>query len=190
MSHRPVAIIWDEFHLTLTKTDVAFQSIARSSGCAVVAATQNLPPLKDALGGELALGFLGNFRTQIFCQNPDSATGDYMSKRCGKVLKKCTSTTRTQDGKTSATVNKELKDALPLHAAHNLKTGGEDNHYIVTAFLTMGGKKIDRFLGASSTYLKLKFHQLKLRNWIGSGLVSVVARRRPCPDFRYLRKDS
>jgi TraM recognition site of TraD and TraG len=177
---RPIAICWDEAQKTLTDSDAAFQESARSTRCAVIGASQNIPTIKKEVGPDLTDAFLGHFSTRIFFQNSDADTNEHMSEKCGEKEVKRTSTTSSPDGKISTTTHTELMDVLPPDAALKLKTGGPDNGYIVEAFL------ISKFL--LRRFLRLKFHQRKLRRWFGTGCVSVVARRRPAPDFCYLRR--
>jgi hypothetical protein len=181
--HRPIAIVWDEAQKTMTRTDVIFQESSRSPSCSVIAATQNLPSLKDRLGDNLADAFLGHMKTQIFFQNSDRETGEHMSNRCAKQKEERVSETRSADGKVSRTTHEETNEVLPPYAANNLKTGGPENNYTVTGILTAGGKTIANGL----PYLVLKFNQTNVRPWLRSQ-VAVIARRRPAPDFRYLRE--
>ena len=183
---RPVAIIWDEAQKTLLRSDVAFQETARSACCATVAATQNLPALRDAIGPDLAMGFLGHLRSKLFFQNNEPETGDYMRRLCGQKQVNKPTETRGENGKSSASETLVWEDTLPGHASHNLKTGGNENSYKVTGFLVVGSKK----QGGGEPYQKILIHQKRLGRswWPFSNRARVVARQRPCPDFRYLRR--
>jgi len=182
---RPVGIIWDETQRTLLRSDVAFQETARSARCATIAATQHLPALKDAVGADLAANFVGNMRTKLFCQSNEPETGEYMRKLCGqKEVKKLTHT-RGSDGRTNSSETTVMEDALPPQAAHNLKTGGKVNRFKITALLNVGSKK----LRDSGPFQKVMIDQRKSWGWWFNRRARIVARRRPAPDFRYLRKE-
>jgi hypothetical protein len=185
-SSRPVAILWDEAQKTLLRSDVTWQETARSSKCAVIAATQHLPSLRDAVGQDLAFSFLGNLRTKLFFQSNEPETCDYARRLCGQIEVPRESTSRGGDGKTNVTVTPVLEDALPGHALHNLRTGGKPHRYRVTGFLVVGSKKLWR----GEPFRKILIHQRKLWGWWFSSRARVVARRWPAPDFRYLRKEN
>lgn len=185
-SLRPVAIVWDEAQKTLLRSDVVFQETARSACCATVAATQHLPALRDAVGPDLAMGFLGHLRTKIFFQNNEPETGDLMRRLCGQKEVKKPTHSRGADGKSSTSESLVWEDALPSHASHNLRTGGKEYGFKVTGFLVVGSKQ----QGGGEPYQKVLIHQKRLGRswWPFSKRARVVARQRPCPDFRYLRR--
>jgi hypothetical protein len=180
---RPAGIIYDESQKTLSPEDIDFQETARATRTATVAATLSLPTLIDKVGEDRALSFLNYLRTQTFFQSADETTGQYMASRCGKIVETKETVTRGHDGKKSVTKSEEEIDALPAYAANNLKTGDKANGFIVEGFVTNGGKTL---LGGLP-YVKARFDQKRFRTW-WPGRVSVVARRRPAPDFRYLRR--
>jgi hypothetical protein len=183
---RSVAIIWDEAQKTLLRSDVSFQETARSALCATVVATQHVPALRDAVGADLAMNFLGNLRTKLFFQNNEPETGDYMRRLGGKVQVTRHSKSRGPDGKTSTGETPVEEDVLPAHAAHNLRTGGKADRFKVTGFLIVGSKR----QSDGDPYQKILIHQKRLGRswWPFSKRVQIVARMRPCPDFRYLRR--
>ncbi|MCS6275453.1 MAG: type IV secretory system conjugative DNA transfer family protein [Opitutus sp.] len=184
-SQRPVAIIWDECQKTLLRSDVSFQETARSSKCATVAVTQHVPALRDAVGPDLTATFLGNLRTKLFWQNNEPETGDYMRKLCGQKEVPKQTHGRDASGKNTHSETPILEDALPPQATHNLKTGGKENDYQVTGFLIVGSKKLKN----DEPYQEILIHQKKLRGGWFTRRARVVAQTRPCPDFRYLRKE-
>jgi hypothetical protein len=181
---RPVGILWDESQKTLLRSDVGFQETARATRCATLAATQHLPALKDAVGNDLAMSFIGNMRTKLFCQSNDPETGEYMKKLCGQREVKRPTYSKGSDGRTNTSETSLMQDALPLEATHNLKTGGAANRFRVTAYLVVGSK---RLLGGKP-FRRVLIHQRKFWGWLLSGRARIVARRRPAPDFRYLRR--
>jgi hypothetical protein len=187
-SKRPVAFVWDECQKTLLRSDAVFQETARSACCATVAATQHIPVLRDAVGPELAATFLGNLRTKLFFQNNEPETGDFMRRLCGQKEIKRRTTNRGADGREGSSETPVWEDALPAHATHGLKTGGKANGYKVTGFLVVGSKQMRH----GEPYQKVLIHQKQLGRswWPFCKRARVVARKRPAPDFRYLRKEA
>ena len=185
-SKRPVAIIWDECQKTLLGSDVSFQDTARSASCATIAAAQNLPALRHAVGDDLAKAFLGHMRTKVFFQNNDPDTCDYMRRIAGEKEVRKPTRTRSHDGKVSTTDTFVREDRLPGYAAHNLRTGGAANKGKVTGFLMVGSKKLRK----EEPYQMVCTHQATLRQSLFNYRVHVAAAKRPCPDFRYLRRVS
>jgi type IV secretory pathway TraG/TraD family ATPase VirD4 len=184
-SKRPVAIIWDEAQKTLLPSDVAFQDTARSAMCATVAAVQHIPAIRDAVGPELAATFLGNLRSKVFFQSNEPETGDYMRRLCGSKEVKQATQNYGSGGQKGSSETPVTKDALPAHATHNLKTGGEDNRHKVTGFLIVGSKRMRH----GEPYQKIAINQKQIGRswWLFSRRLQVAARARPAPDFRYLR---
>jgi hypothetical protein len=132
------------------------------------------------------MNFLGNLRTKLFFQNNEPETGDYMRRLGGKVQVTRHSKSRGPDGKTSTGETPVEEDVLPAHAAHNLRTGGKADRFKVTGFLIVGSKR----QSDGDPYQKILIHQKRLGRswWPFSKRVQIVARMRPCPDFRYLRR--
>jgi hypothetical protein len=182
---RPVLIAWDECQKTLLPSDVSWQETARSARCAVVAATQHIPSVRDVVGQDLTASFFGNLRTKLFFQNSEPETCDYARRLCGQKEVPRESKNRGADGRSNVTVTPVMEDVLPAHALHDLRTGGKPHWYRVTGFLVVGSKKLWR----GEPFRKILIHQRKLWGWWFSRRARVVARRRPAPDFRYLRKE-
>lgn len=70
---RPVAMVMDEAQLYLHVSDAQFQATTRSSRCAVLAITQNLPNIITRIPGphaeQVVNGWVGNFNTVVLhCQ--------------------------------------------------------------------------------------------------------------------------
>jgi hypothetical protein len=183
-SKRPVAIVWDESQKTLLRSDVSFQETARATLCATVASTQHVPAMKDGVGSDLALTFLGNLRTKLFFQNNEPETCDFMRRVCGQKEVQKTTKGHGSTGKQSSSETQTWEDALPAHATHNLKTGGEDNGYIVTGYVVVGSKPLRH----QEPYQTIRIHQKKMCGWGFTKRARVVAVSRPCADFGYLRK--
>lgn len=83
----PFALVTDENHLTFTRADQVFKSVARSFRCAVVCATQSISNYIEALGSDAQAAvhsFLGNFSTQVFHQQTDTETIRYVQELIGR----------------------------------------------------------------------------------------------------------
>jgi type IV secretory pathway TraG/TraD family ATPase VirD4 len=87
-SRRPVFLWADEAQNFWSDSDGLFQATARSSRCATVYLTQNIPGFYAQVGGELAKervdGFLANLCTKIFHNNNDPATNHWAAEQLGK----------------------------------------------------------------------------------------------------------
>lgn len=87
---RPVFLWADEAQFFFSEYDGLFQSTARSSRCATVYLTQNIPNFYGILGGSQAKskvdGFLGNLNTKIFHNNNDPTTNQWAAEQIGKSL--------------------------------------------------------------------------------------------------------
>lgn len=89
-TRRPVFLWADEAQFFYGAYDGLFQSTARSSRCATVYLTQNIPNFYGVLGGHQAKskvdGFLGNLNTKIFHCNNDPTTNQWAAEQIGKRL--------------------------------------------------------------------------------------------------------
>ncbi len=88
-NQRPVFLWQDEGHYLLTRDDVLFQSTCRSSLCASILITQNIPNLDVALGtGDAgraeAESLLANFGTLVFHGNTCQRTNEFASGLIGR----------------------------------------------------------------------------------------------------------
>ncbi len=86
---RPIFLWADECQNFLVSYDQVFQTTARSSKCATVSITQNIPSLYAALGGEATAkaktdSLLGNLATKLFCQQDDPITNQWAADMIGK----------------------------------------------------------------------------------------------------------
>ena len=85
---RPVFLWADESQFFANSSDALFQSTARSSRCATVYLTQNLPSYISAFGGanqrNEAEAFIGNLQTKIFHANGDSVTNNWAADSIGR----------------------------------------------------------------------------------------------------------
>ncbi|QYO62489.1 TraM recognition domain-containing protein [Leptolyngbya sp. 7M] len=84
---RPTFIVCDECHLLIVDADQAFQTTARSSHTAVVYATQSISTYLEAFGSQSEArvhSLLGNLQTQIFHQQTDIKTINYVQELVGR----------------------------------------------------------------------------------------------------------
>ena len=182
---RPVMFIWDECPLTLCKNDINFFTTCRSMRCSVLAAAQSLAALQEAVGDKLASKLVGNCNTLHFNQNKDSDTNELMSKVFGKIKVSQESITRDSKGKKSTTKHKELEDTFSPDEALDLKTGAKLFKQRVEGIIGYGGQKFNNKRGA-----KVRYHQDRpMWSWINAvaRYTGVRAKKRPAPDFRWVR---
>ena len=182
---RPVAIIWDEFQTSVTRADSAFAAVARSHGCALVLATQNLPAVQEAIGHDAARALLANCRTKLFFANDDPETNQYMADLVGKWPVKKKSITRDNRGRASRTRHEQEEYAVPPRQALTLKTGGQEFGRQITAILVQSGRR----LSGDKPAMSVRFNQGHPMFGVLSPLVGttgVLAERRPAPDFRWI----
>lgn len=89
---RPLFLWSDEAQETCAPEDGAFLGLTRSSKCAVVYLTQNLPKYFSKIGGDTprdaAEGLVNTFSTHIYHSNPCPTTNEFASRMLGKVLKR------------------------------------------------------------------------------------------------------
>ncbi|TWT44919.1 Type IV secretion-system coupling protein DNA-binding domain protein [Phycisphaerae bacterium RAS1] len=84
---RPTFIVCDESHLLAVDADQTFQTIARSTRTAVVYATQSISTYLDVFGAQAepkVHTLLGNLQTQVFHQQTDVKTIQYVQELIGR----------------------------------------------------------------------------------------------------------
>lgn len=84
---RPTFIVADESHLLTVDADQTFQTIARSTRTAVVYATQSISTYLDVFGAQAepkVHTLLGNLQTQVFHQQTDVKTIQYVQELIGR----------------------------------------------------------------------------------------------------------
>jgi type IV secretory pathway TraG/TraD family ATPase VirD4 len=90
-SPNPVLLWQDEYQYFVTKRDNFFQETCRGSRVAVVALTQNILAISEALGetqpGSKTKSLLGNFATKVFMQQNETETCTYAADQIGKAYK-------------------------------------------------------------------------------------------------------
>lgn len=153
-SPRPIFIVTDECHLLAVETDAAFQTTARSMNVSVVNATQSISTYLDALGpqSEAQLhSLLGNLQTQIFHQQTDTRTIQYIQELLGRSrqLLMNSNSTRNSDwlgtllGEptgSSAGFSEAYEFELQARDLNGLAKGGPP-HWFSEAIVYQGGRR-------------------------------------------------
>jgi hypothetical protein len=156
---RPVAIWADEFQFFITKSDFLFQTTARASRVATVYLTQTISGLLAVLGGEgngkaRVDALIANLNTKIFCANSDSETNKWAADQIGKQLINLSNDSTNNgysgslmgQGSLSVSHNRskgrsqQVDYSIQPGEFNNLKTGGPQNHGIVTAIAFQTGR--------------------------------------------------
>ncbi len=177
---RPVFLFVDEAQLFLDPQDQAFAQTARSSRVLTVLLSQNQSNYHEALGrgnGErgkqLTKSLLGNLATTILHAN-DEDMAEYGSKKFGTQWQFRPSMTKgesagtsmshgeqgnagSNDGTSSSlTYNEQERRVIEPREFGLLRTGGEENNYVVDALVHQAGRVWN---ATSSNYLFVEFDQ-------------------------------
>jgi hypothetical protein len=169
-TRRPVFLWADEAQFFYSAYDGLFQSTARSSRCATVYLTQNIPNFYGILGDSQARskvdGFLGNLNTKIFHSNNDPTTNQWAAEQIGKCL-------THRFSSSSGSSKKHFLDVFPTqnHSAGTqevidyevqpseftkLRTGSVQNDRLVDAYFVKSGAC---FNATGKHYFKTIFQQ-------------------------------
>ncbi len=161
LNGRPVFLWADEAQNFLHEHDPDYQATARSSRIATVYISQNLPNYHANMGGAKSeyrvKSFLGTLATKIFHANADVETNRYASELIGDVAYEETTRGNTMAGQLSITNSKSLKidRAVRPEAFVALKTGGQQNNFVVEGYLHRQGSPI----GEGKNYTRILFNQ-------------------------------
>lgn len=144
-SPRPVILWMDEYHLIANAmSDEKFQSQCRSTMTAVTYITQTINSLTVAFGKNSAETktkvLLGNLGTHIYCGNICRDTNQYAADLIGKTFIKTKSASINSDDKASHSTNENLHYIVPPEHFTTLKSGGEDNGFLVSTIMVVRGK--------------------------------------------------
>lgn len=169
-TRRPVFLWADEAQLFYSARDSLFQATARSSRCATVYLTQNLPGYYGILGDAQARtrvdGFLGNLNTKIFHNNNDPTTNHWAAEMIGKSIQH-----RFNSGSSSArkhpwdlfpseTTSGGMSEQIDYEVQPNefltLLKGGKRNNGLVEGYFLVSGT---RFKATGKHYFKTVFQQ-------------------------------
>lgn len=170
------AFVKDEYQMLCASPefDCMALSVARSHGIACLAATQSVPLLRVAMGGDgpgeqRALGLLGNFNTQLTLANQCTETNRFFSESWGQHREDFVSVSENKqeeeldllnmllgNDRLLFSVGQQLAPRCSPAAFLDLRRGGPENKFIVDAFLTQGGRT---FGPDNSPFTKVSFKQ-------------------------------
>lgn len=171
-SRLPVFEWIDEAQLFFSPNDALFQSTARSSRCATVVMTQNLPNFYASVGGpnvqHVVDGYFSNLNSKVFLWNNCPVTNEWCAEQLGKsrrfrvsgsdasgsILSAFLSPNSTASG--NFNVGSELEYNVAPHLLTQLRGGGPENHYEVDAYVVLGANAYQQI---GRHYLSVIFHQ-------------------------------
>ena len=163
---KPVFLWADEAQNFIHHHDMAFQSTARSARVCTVYITQNLPNYIANMGGEgnraYVDSFLGTLGTKIFHSNSDTVTNEYASKLFGKVFVSFYTEGNSYGKDLTISETENVKDS-PYVAPEEfilLKTGAEENDFIVESFVHLHRRQKNRNIHYTPQ-LFVKFKQMQ-----------------------------
>lgn len=166
---KPCFLWADEAQFFANRYDTLFQSTARSSGCATVYLTQNLPVLYDNLGQHGTAGLLGNLGTKIFCCNGDSVTNKWASDTIGQSRRQKESTSvgglgTGKDINFSMSTSEAMENDLPSGVFTKFFKGGPQYAYRVYTLIFQGGRTF-KGTGKDPTSKNYITHSFKQEEW-------------------------
>lgn len=171
-SRRPVFLWADEAQEFVADYDAAFQATARSSRCATVYLSQNLPGFYTAIGSEQPRervnALVANLCTKIFHANNDPTTNQWAADQIGRDWQPRVSVSSQPppenrsflsrlmgSSKTSSSVSQSLDHLLQPSDFTKLRSGGERHGRLVDAwFVKSGGRFAD-----GRNFFKASFQQ-------------------------------
>ena len=166
---RPTFIIADESHLLAVNSDQTFQTTARSSRTAVVYATQSISNYLEVFGDRSeprVHSLLGNLQTQIFHQQTDIRTIEYVQQLVGRSRQFSMSGNTSGDGdwlspllgmggrSSSCGFQEQWEYELQAGDLNSLAKGGPPD-WIVEAILYQGGARFPN----GRTWMPVAFRQ-------------------------------
>jgi hypothetical protein len=150
---RPIFLWADECQNFLVSYDQIFQTTARSSKCATVFITQNIPSLYAALGGESTAksrtdSLLGNLATKLFCQQDDPVTNRWAAETIGKTKQLLLSFNSAKSTGFGSAPGQNLSSGISEAMDYDcqprnfqvLATGGSRNRSVVETIVYSGGR--------------------------------------------------
>lgn len=168
---RPTFMVSDESHLLLVDADHLFATTARSTRTAIVNATQSFASYLDALGPHSepkVATLLGNLQTQVFHQQTDIKTIEYVQQLVGRSTRYTMSGNSNggdwlapllgQSGHTSAGFNEIYEFELQAADLNSLAKGGPP-HFTASAIVYQGGRRFPN----GRTWLPVSFKQILYR---------------------------
>ncbi len=154
------AIVRDEAQMLIAdpEFEAMVQAVARSHKLACISASQNLPLLQSAFGGDAAaqqlmLALFANYNTKLVLANNCNTTNDYFSSAWGQHREQFIGVSESQpEGKTDFmsmmfgedqflfSTNQQLVPRLTPDKFLSLRRGGKANRFLIDAYLTQGGR--------------------------------------------------
>lgn len=179
-SRRPVFLWADEAQNFWSDHDGFFQATARSSRCATVYLTQNIPAFYAQVGGELAKervdGFLANLCTKVFHSNNDPYTNQWAAEQLGKSMQYTASINHGEEpaqagvvgrgrklleflkesGRSRVTTSPVMDFEVPPSKFTALQTGTKRCNGLVESYVVKSGAQ---FASTGKHYLRATFQQ-------------------------------
>lgn len=161
------AIVRDESQLLVAdpEFDMLVQSVSRESKLIHFTAAQNLPLLKSAFGGDSAaeqivLAWLANYRTKFALANICNDTNMYYTTAFGQHKEQFVSLNQHEPNAEQESLydtilggnsfrfgtSEQMHHRVPPDYFLSLRRGGPQNHFLIDAFMTMGGHTFDNGL--------------------------------------------
>lgn len=140
----PIFIFCDESQFFISDYDNIFQTTARSAGVCTVFLSQNISNYLVTLGGNGQAkvdSLLGNLCTKIFHCNNDSVTNEWASRTIGKDIRQLMSFNVSNSANTSSGISQQLHYQVEPREFTILKSGGDENNFIVESIITVAGKE-------------------------------------------------
>ncbi len=182
----PVFLYCDECQEFMTDYDAQFQATARTSRCATIYMTQNLPGLNAAMGssageGGRAAAIIGNLTTKFLFLNSDPQTNEWSSKLIGKKIRRTRSGGKTSSGGLGggSSSNDNWSESQDFDCRemeyHRLRHGGKQHKGYVDAVLFKTGKS----WAGGARWKKVTFSQKTMgqSEWIQTMLGKQIVRR-------------
>lgn len=140
---KPVFLWVDESQYFVNEYDMLFQTTARSSRACTVLLSQNISNYYAAMGGKSAIArvnsLLGNLSTKIFHGNNDYVTNEWAANTIGKTFRNISSI--SVGVQQSSGLNQQLHYQVEPVEFTTLRSGGEENNFLVEGVVTITGKK-------------------------------------------------
>jgi len=161
------AIVRDETQMLIADPsfDMMVQSVSRESKLCHFSATQSIPLLRSAFGGDAAaeqmvLAWLANYRTKFALANICNDTNTYYSTAFGQHKEQFISLNEHEPSGEQESLygtvfsgncfrfgtSEQMHHRVPPDRFLSLRRGGPQNAYLIDAFMTMGGHTFDNGL--------------------------------------------
>ena len=139
----PIFLWIDEAQYFINENDMLFQTTARSSRACTVFISQNISNYYATIGGshpkERVNSLLGNLATKIFHANNDYVTNEWAANTIGKTFQsKSTVSIGTND---NTSVSESLNYQIEPQEFTILRSGAEENDFLVEGIMTVAGRK-------------------------------------------------